>query len=219
MSSPLFGREHFESAYAATAPWDIPGPQPAFVALEEAGEIQGSVLDAGCGTGEHAMYLATKGHEVRGIDFVPVAIDRAKAKAKERGLNVHFQQANALELETLGRQFDAVIDSGLFHIFNDDDRPIYVVGLAKVLRPEGRFHMMCFSDREPGTDGPRRVTQQEIHNAFRDGWSVQEIRESKFETVKYPGGPQFSPGGPKAWLATIVRREDFHSSAKLTAIA
>ena len=205
MSLPKHGREQFESMYAATAPWDIPGPQPAFVALEEAGKIQGSVLDAGCGTGEHALYLASKGHEAWGIDFVPVAIERAKAKAKERGLGVHFRQANALELEKLGRQFDTVMDSGLFHTFNDDDRLTYVAGLAAVLRPGGRFHMMCFSDREPGAEGPRRVTQQEIQNAFRHGWSVQEIRETKFETVKYPDGPQFSPGGPKAWLVTIAR--------------
>ena len=205
MLSPRFGREQFESMYAATAPWDIPGPQPAFVALEEAGEIRGSVLDAGCGTGEHALYLASKGHEVWGIDFVPVAIERAKAKAKERGLNVHFQQANALELENLDRPFDTVIDSGLFHTFSNDERPTYVAGLAKILRPGGRLHMLCFSDQEPGTEGPRRVTQQEILNVFRDGWSIQEIRASRFETVKSPGGPQFSPGGPQAWLATIVR--------------
>ena len=205
MSLPKHGREQFESMYAATAPWDIPGPQPAFVALEEAGKIQGSVLDAGCGTGEHALYLASKGHEAWGIDFVPVAIERAKAKAKERGLGVHFRQATALELEKLGRQFDTVMDSGLFHTFNDDDRLTYVAGLAAVLRPGGRFHMMCFSDREPGAEGPRRVTQQEIQNAFRHGWSVQEIRETKFETVKYPDGPQFSPCCPKAWLVTIAR--------------
>lgn len=208
MSSPRFGREQFDSMYAATAPWDIPGPQPAFVALEEAGEIQGSVLDAGCGTGEHALYLASKGHEVWGIDFIPVAIERAKAKAILRGLDVHFQPANALELEKLGRQFDTVIDCGLFHTFGDDERPIYVAGLAKVLRPDGRFHMMCFSDREPGTEGPRRITRREIHNAFRNGWSVKEIRESRFETLNYSDGPQFSSGGPKAWLVTIVRKGD-----------
>jgi SAM-dependent methyltransferase len=185
-------------------PWDIAGPQPAFVGLEEAGAIQGSVLDAGCGTGENALYLASRGHEVWGIDFVPVAIERAKAKAKVRALNVHFQQANALELEKLGRQFDTVIDCGLFHTFNDDDRPIYVAGLEKVLRPGGQFHMMCFSDREPGSEGPRRITQQEILDSFQDGWALKAMRDTKFETVDYLGSPQFSPGGPKAWLVTII---------------
>jgi cyclopropane fatty-acyl-phospholipid synthase-like methyltransferase len=202
------GPERFESIYLGQAPWDIPGPQPAFVALEEAGEIVGSVLDAGCGTGENALYLATRGHEVWGIDFLPIAIERAMKKAEARGLDVRFQVANALELATLARQFDTAIDCGLFHTFGDDERPAYVAGLAKVMRPGGRLHLLCFSDREPPGEGPRRVTQEELRDTFRDGWRVEPIRESSFETARYPGAPQFSPGGPRAWLATIVRCDD-----------
>jgi SAM-dependent methyltransferase len=206
MSSPKFGREQFESMYQSTAPWDIPGPQPAFVGLEEAGSIQGSVLDAGCGTGENALYLASRGHEVWGIDFVPLAIERAKDKANDRELDVQFQVGNALRLEKLGRQFDTVIDCGLFHTFSDDDRAPYVAGLAKVLRPGGHFHMMCFSDQEPGSEGPRRITQQEILESFRDGWALKAMRGTQFEIVDNPGGPQFSPDGPKAWLVTLIRK-------------
>jgi SAM-dependent methyltransferase len=198
-------RERFESAYQETAPWDIPGPQPAFVGLEEAGEIRGSVLDAGCGTGENALYLASRGHEVWGLDLIPVAIERAKAKAKERGLGVHFQVGDALKLDQLGRTFDTVIDCGLFHTFPDEERPLYVSGLATVVRPGGSIHLLCFSDQEPPGQGPRRVTQQEIRDAFRDGWQVVEIREARFQVTDHPVAKTFSPGGPKAWLATITR--------------
>ena len=204
MSAPKFGREQFESMYQATAPWDIAGPQPSFVGLEEAGAIQGSVLDAGCGTGENALYLASRGHEVWGIDFVPLAIERAQAKVLERGLDVRFQVGDALKLEKIGRQFDTVIDCGLFHTFNDEDRASYVAGLRKVLRPGGQFHMMCFSDQEPGSEGPRRITRQEIIDSFSDGWALKALRDTKFETVDHPGAPQFSPGGPRAWLVTLV---------------
>ena len=197
--------EHFEKSYQGHAPWDIPGPQPAFVRLEEAGAIAAKVLDVGCGTGENALYLASRGHEVWGIDFVPVAIERAVAKARERGLNVHFEVGDALELGGLGKTFDTVIDCGLFHVFRDDERLVFVNGLAEVLRPGGSYHMLCFSDREPPGEGPRRVTQQEIRAAFGGGWQVQQVRESSFQTANYPGAPVFSPGGPKAWLATIVR--------------
>ena len=130
-------REHFESAYQETAPWDIPGPQPAVVGLEESGKIQGSVLDTGCGTGENALYLASRGHEVWGLDFTPVAIERATRKARERGLNVNFQVGDALRLDQLGRTFDTVTDCGLFHTFGDEERPLYVSGLATVVRPGG----------------------------------------------------------------------------------
>jgi ubiquinone/menaquinone biosynthesis C-methylase UbiE len=198
-------KDHFQASYQGQAPWDIPGPQPVFVTLEEAGAIRGSVLDAGCGTGENALYLASRGHEVWGIDFVPVAIERAREKANKRGLIVHFQVADALALDSLGRTFDTAIDCGLFHTFSDDDRTIFVAWLARVLKPGGVFHMACFSDREPPGVGPRRVTQEEIRGAFRNGWTVQEIRAAAFETASYPGGPIFSPGGPQAWLATIVR--------------
>ena len=109
-----------------------PGRQPAFVGLEEAGLIRGSVLDAGCGTGENALYLASRGHEVWGLDFIPVAIEGAKAK--ERGLGVDFQVGDALKLDQLGRTFDTVIDCGLFHTFADEERPLYVSGLLMVLR-------------------------------------------------------------------------------------
>ncbi len=198
-------RERFESAYGETAPWDIAGPQPAFVGLEETGKIRGSVLDAGCGTGENALYLASRGHEVWGLDFVTVAIERANVKAQERGLRVHFQVGDALKLDQLGRTFDAVIDCGLFHTFTDLERPLYVSGLAAVVRPGGSVNILCFSDQEPPGAGPRRVTQQEIRGAFGDGWKVTEIREARFQTSDHPEARTFSPGGPKAWLATITR--------------
>ncbi|MGO8902603.1 MAG: class I SAM-dependent methyltransferase [Isosphaeraceae bacterium] len=198
-------KEHFESAYQETAPWDIPGRQPAFVGLEEAGLIRGSVLDAGCGTGENALYLASRGHEVWGLDFIPVAIEGAKAK--ERGLGVDFQVGDALKLDQLGRTFDTVIDCGLFHTFADEERPLYVSGLATVVRPGGSVHILCFSDQEPPGQGPRRVTQQEMRDAFRDGWQVTEIREARFQTTDHPVARTFSPGGPKAWLVTITRSD------------
>ena len=198
-------KEHFESAYQETAPWDIPGRQPAFVGLEEAGLIRGSVLDAGCGTGENALYLASRGHEVWGLDFIPVAIEGAKAK--ERGLGVDFQVGDALKLDQLGRTFDTVIDCGLFHTFADEERPLYVSGLATVVRPGGSVHILCFSDQEPPGQGPRRVTQQEIRDAFRDGWQVTEIQEARFQTTDHPVARTFSLGGPKAWLATITRSD------------
>ncbi|MGZ4914859.1 MAG: class I SAM-dependent methyltransferase [Halobacteriota archaeon] len=63
--------DFFSSVYEGTPPWDIGHPQREFVQLEEADEIKGSVLDVGCGTGENALYLAERGHEVWGVDFSP----------------------------------------------------------------------------------------------------------------------------------------------------
>ena len=198
---------HFEQMYQSQAPWDTGRPQPAIVKQAEAGQIRGSVLDVGCGTGENVLYLATRGHEAWGIDFVPVAIDRAKTKAVERRINAHFIVGNALELGTLGRQFDTVIDCGLFHTFVDEDRPIFVRSLTEVLRTGGSLYLLCFSDEQPGTEGPRRISQQEIRGTFHQGWDVKQIEPTQFESIPRPDGLKFGPGGPKAWLATIERTE------------
>jgi SAM-dependent methyltransferase len=195
----------FEQMYEGQVPWDTGRPQPAIIRLAEAGQIRGSVLDVGCGTGENLLYLAARGHEAWGLDFVPVAIERAKAKAAERQIGAYLLVANALELNKLGRQFDTVIDCGLFHTFADTERPVFVKGLAEVLRSGGLLYILCFSDEEPGTEGPRRVSQREIRDAFSDGWRVRQIEPTRFESVKPPEGSRLSPGGPKAWLATIER--------------
>jgi SAM-dependent methyltransferase len=198
-------RDLFEQIYQGQAPWDTGRPQPAIIKLAEAGQIRGSVLDVGCGTGENLLYLAARGHEAWGIDFVPVAVERAKAKAAQRGIDAQFLVGNALELNKLGRHFDTVIDCGLFHTFADEERPAFVRGLAEVLRPGGFLYLLCFSDEQPGTEGPRRITQKEITESFRDGWKVQKIEPIRFEAVERPDGPGSTPGGPKAWLATIER--------------
>ena len=195
----------FEQMYQGQAPWDTGRPQPAIIKLAEAGQIRGSVLDVGCGTGENLLYLAARGHEAWGLDFVPVAIERAKAKAAQRGIEAHFIVGNALELNKLGRQFDTVIDCGLFHTFADEERPAFVRGLAEVLGPGRLLHVLCFSDEEPGTEGPRRISRQEIRDAFHDGWKVQGIEPIRFDSIPPGDGPKISPGGPKAWLATIER--------------
>jgi SAM-dependent methyltransferase len=201
--SQLPNRETFASLYAEKAPWDIGRPQPPFVAAAE--QVTGSILDAGCGTGDTALFFAARGHKVTGIDFLEEPIARAKRKAQERGLAVNFFVMDALALKDLPEVFDNVIDSGLFHVFSDEDRKKYVAGLATVVKPGGRIFLLCFSNEEPGTQGPRRVSQQEVRDAFSTGWAVESFAPARLEIV--PGFTQmtFSEGGPKAWFA-IIRR-------------
>jgi cyclopropane fatty-acyl-phospholipid synthase-like methyltransferase len=132
--------------------------------------VASPVLDAGCGTGENALFLAASGHQVTGIDFVEEAIRLARGKAAERGLNVEFQVKDAMTLGDWDKRFATVIDSGLFHVFSDEDRVRYVAGLSHVTEPGGRLLLLCFSDEEPGTQGPRRVSQREIRATFEDAW-------------------------------------------------
>jgi len=186
----------FESAYLGTPPWDIGRPQPAIMRLAQARQITGSVLDVGCGTGENVLYLAELGFAAMGVDGAPTAISKARAKAKQRGVTAQFEVADALSLSMPNRQFDSVIDTGLFHVFSDEERDRFRDSLARVVRPGGTYFLMCFSDQQPGDWGPRRVTQAEIRSVFNDGWRVNYIEPSAFD---------MNEGQALSWLASISR--------------
>jgi cyclopropane fatty-acyl-phospholipid synthase-like methyltransferase len=196
------GPPDWNAVYVAATPppWDIGAPQPAFVRLADRGLISGRVLDAGCGTGEHALLAAARGADAVGVDVSERAIERARGKAAARGLSARFEVASALSLGQLGLTFDTIIDSGLFHVFDDEQRIRYVTGLASVLRPGGTCYLMCFSDRQPGDWGPRRVRQDELVTAFAGGWTVTGITASTFAI-----NPGFGAPVAQAWLATIRR--------------
>lgn len=179
------------------APWDIGEPQPAIVRVAAEGGFAGAVLDAGCGTGDNALHVASLGLSVVGIDVAETALASAREKADDRGLEVEFAAVDALELERLGRRFDTVLDCGLFHTFDADERPGYVASLASVTEHDGTLHVLCFSDTGPSA-GPHPVTQDELRAPFqpRNGWTVAAIKPDRVLT-------RYHDDGAPAWLATI----------------
>ena len=201
----------WDDAYTASvpAPWDIGRPQPAVLRLAESGLLDGRVLDAGCGTGENALLAASLGADVVGVDVSSLAIERARDKAASRSLNARFEVADALSLGDLGLTFDTVIDIGLFHSLDDDGQARYVASLASVLRSGGRCYLMCFSDRQPGDYGPRRISQTQLRAAFSEGWTIVSIEPDTFEVNRGAFGSTrpalFETGTAQAWLATIGR--------------
>lgn len=186
------------------APWDIGRPQPAIVRIADAGELLEAVLDVGCGSGEHALLAATRGLEVTGIDISQLVVERARAKARQRGLLVEFLVGDVLALDQVERldpPFRTVIDTGCFHTFPNADRPVYASSVASVVESGGVLHLLCFSEQTPGSDGPRRVTQAELRQTFSRDWRVDRIEPESFAVSNVWSGPQ-----PNAWLARIVRR-------------
>jgi len=145
--------------------------------------------------------LAERGFAVIGVDLSATAIGLARGKAADRGLAADFEVADVLAMDRLGRTFASVIDSGVFHVFDDDDRVRYVRSLGSVLDAGGVLHLMCFSEHTPGTLGPRRVTQAELRTAFADGWEVERIEAAQFDVRA-----DWAPRAANAWLARIVRQ-------------
>jgi len=195
------GRPWEASYLEGPAPWDIGRPQPAVVRVAAAGGFTGAVLDVGCGTGENTLHLATRGLTVLGVDVAPTALALARAKADARGVRAEFAPADALRLQRLRRTFQTVLDCGLFHTFDDEERGPYVSSLASVTEHGGTLHLLCFSDEGPET-GPHPVSREELTAAFdpATGWEIASIEPERLRT-RFHG----EEGAP-AWLATIKRR-------------
>jgi SAM-dependent methyltransferase len=190
------GRPWDHSYTDGPPPWDTGGPQPAVVRLAAEDAFAGPLLDAGCGSGENALAIAARGIEVVGVDVAPTAIRQAQDKAADRGIAATFEVADALQLHRLGRTFRSVLDCGLFHTLDDEERPAYVESLATVTAPGSVLRLLSVSDTAPGDEGPRRVRQAELRAAFRDGWTVISIEADRLLSAF---------GALPAWAATIER--------------
>ena len=187
------------SYYDGPPPWDIGRPQPVIVRVAADGGFTGAVLDAGCGTGENALHVAALGLSVLGVDVAETALTIARQKALDRGIAVDFKADDALELSHLGRRFDTVMDCGLFHAFDAEERRAYVKSLASVTERDGTLYVLCFSDQGPDT-GPHPVSQDELRAVFNrsSGWNVVAIEPDQIQTT-------FHEHGAPGWFATIKR--------------
>lgn len=141
--------ESFDKIYRgepAGIPWDVHQAQPRLMELEALGGISGEVLDIGCGLGDNAIFLASRGHSVTGLDGSSVAIEQAHNRAAAAGVQVTFGVADATDLTAYPAQFDTVVDSALYHCLDDDARLAYATELHRATRPGARWHLYCFSD-------------------------------------------------------------------------
>jgi len=171
-------------------PWIINQPQPDLIAAVEKGDICGpTILDVGCGNGDNAIYLAGCGFDVTGVDFSSKAIEIAKKKASEAGVEIRFIALDALNIGTLKRKFDTVIDFGLFHNIAGSSRERYVRALSDVCVSNGQFLMLCFGDKAGEYDVypkryPKPMSQDEIRAAFPEGWKIEWFRMGVIKSNK-----------------------------------
>jgi pimeloyl-ACP methyl ester carboxylesterase/SAM-dependent methyltransferase len=195
------GPSQWGDLYAGRPDWDLGRPQSAFRALADEGVFRGRVLDVGCGTGEHVLMCAELGLDVTGVDFAPAALNAAKKKATGRHLTARFLQHDARKLGDLGESFETVLDCGLFHVFGDEDRAAYIDSVRTVLVPGGHYYILCFSDQQPGDQGPRRSSREDLIAAFTDGWQIDSIDPTTLDSDHYPGGVH-------GWLVALTRKEE-----------
>lgn len=176
MATPIYERQKifFRRAYeAGDTPWPRVRPTPAVVRLakrlrRELGRAR--VLDVGCGEGRHMICFANEGHRAVGIDYEPLALQKARAQPKTRAMRkrLDFVLGDAFSLPFRRGSFDAVVDSGVFHHVKKVDWSRYLRGLTALLKPGGYFHLTAFSTRFKHYPGERRTRNWIVHRNHYD---------------------------------------------------
>ncbi|KAG2487059.1 hypothetical protein HYH03_014305 [Edaphochlamys debaryana] len=213
---PAQPNEQVIQAVAGTglAPWEIHRPQKFVRELVLRRGFSGRVLDAGCGIGDNALYVAKAcpAAEVTAVDVVPRCFEFAHAKAGLRGMRgkVDFVVADLTEQDPAklppalqrAHAFDVVLDSSTFHCFGDESRALYVSNLHRLVRPGGVVYVNCMSEDEAQPGGPRRYTEAGMRSVFcpGQGWQVEAIEASAIELH-----PTIWSGCGRARLFTIRR--------------
>lgn len=178
-------------------PWDTQEPDPNLVEfVQRRGLAPGRALDVGCGTGTHALWLASLGFDVLGVDVSERAVELAKAKAKAKPIagRCAFTTLDFLAAAPEGAPFDFVFDRGCFHVFDaHDERARFAARVADCLAPHGQWLSLIGSTEGPAREqGPPRRSARDIANAIEPALEIVELRAIAFDLDL--------PTPPRAWL-------------------
>jgi SAM-dependent methyltransferase len=136
-----------------------------------------AALDVGCGTGDSSVYLAQHGWHVTGVDFVPKALDKARAKARAAGVPIDFMHADVTHLSRAGidTKFQLIVDNGCLHGMSDDDRNLYVQEIAAAAAPGAR--LLIVAAKPGGPIGFLGLDEAEVKRRFTPAWTVLSAAE------------------------------------------
>lgn len=178
--------QRYQQQAVETMPWFYPMLDDDLAqALDALGLRSGSVLDLGTGPGTQAIQLAQRGFDVTATDLSEAAIRLAQERAQALGLAIRWQQDDILSSRLTG-PFDLIFDRGCFHVLPPERRQDYVVTVATLLKPGSFFFLKCFSQLQPGTQGPNRFTPAQIQSIFSTRLQVCLVSETVYQGTLDP---------------------------------
>jgi len=213
-------QQQMERIYGEMAPeaipWNIESPPRELVALVDAGWVTPcDAVDLGCGAGHYAVWLATRGFRVTGVDLSPAALAMAERLAAAKGVSCCFLALD-LTAEAAGTKagldaaFDFAYDWEVLHHIFPGQRERYVANVHRMLRPRGRYLSVCFSEEDAGGfegEGKLRATRLGTALYFSSAEELRRLFEPWFEVealgqVEIAG--KFGPHRPHR--ALLVKR-------------
>lgn len=176
-------------------PWDQPLPPPEVIDL--AARLRpGRALDLGCGMGRASIFLAQRGWQCDGVDFVPqaIAVARERAQVAGAGERVRFHGAPVTDLHFLAPFYDLALDVGCLHAQRGDDLLAYAAEVARLLRPGARYLLFArlLSEMDADVGSPRGLAESQIRALFDAAFTLDRVEHG----VSGPPGSTW----PSAWF-------------------
>ena len=190
----------FEKSYrTGDTPWDSGVPSAELVRVLDAGLLPGkTVLEIGCGTGTNAIAFARRGYRVTAVDYVELAVRRAREKAQKTGIEIDFRVGDATRMD-LGGPYDVVFDRGVYHGIRTGNLPAFLRMLERVTHKGTRWLCLAGNAKEPMVNGPPVVTEDEFRTELEPLFKILEVREFRFTLDR-------EDFRPLAWSILMERR-------------
>lgn len=166
-------RLFFNFSYLRKPPWDTGISPPELIAYI-ASHPAGRALDLGCGTGTNVITLAKAGWQVSGVDFVHRAIQVARRKVRQAGVNADLRVGDVTRLGDLSAPFDLVLDIGCYHGLSLQGKQAYRDNLQRLLSPMGNYLMYGIFSTEG--EGKPRLHEEDVQ-AFRADFDLLDRQD------------------------------------------
>jgi SAM-dependent methyltransferase len=177
----------YENMSLDEIPWNMETPPAPLVELVDSGKVQPcKAIDLGCGAGNYAIYLASRGFEVTGVDYSPTAIRIARENAKTKGVKCDFLVSDVVEEQDMLRQsWDFAYDWGLLHHIFPEQRLKYIKNVHRILNPKGKYLSVCFSEKDTGFGGSGKYRKSRLGTTlyFSNENELRELLEPYFEII------------------------------------